>query len=580
MRIKHLFITATYTLLPFAAAGCSSADFDSATQFDEDYGTAAEAATTTGAAAMAAVIPADRVVEWKPGIPGGIPARTKICATLAPSGSNDTPKIQAALDKCPSGQVVQLKAGNFKIQGEGLAITRSGVVLRGSGPTTRLVKPAGTSYPVIIIGKRWFKYQPAINLAADGLRGSRSVKLATATALKAGELVVVNALTDPNKTIWSDRSPPGDGSRGWFSEYDRPVGQTLEVQSVSGSTVTFTTPLYTDFTKAKSAHLLRIDSNTQPLVTYSGIENLYVAGGEGGDGGGNIHLFACAYSWVKNVESEFSDGTAVNLDGTFRSEVRDSFIHSTKSPNPGGGGYGLGVNAYASDNLLENNIVWAFNKVIVMRASGGGNVIAYNYMDDGFGAGYMTIPEVGLNASHMTTPHYELFEGNQAWNFAGDSVWGNSIYITALRNHFTGKRRSAAPLQLRDEVGRRIAESVEGHRWYSFLGNVLGYSGQVPSPGGDRFAYEVLGDTPAGVVPVWKIAKDTTPTLIRHGNYDFFTKQVRWESSIASRTIPTSAYLTSKPAFFGNLPWPWVTPENPQAPVGKLPARERFEKMQ
>src|SRR5690606_24234775 len=102
---------------------------------------------------------------------------------------------------------------------------------------------------------------------------------------------------------------------------------------------------------------------------------------------------------------------------------------------------------YSADNLIENNIVWNFNKVITMRASGGGNVVGYNYFEDGWGAGYPQIPEVGLSAAHYATPHHELFEGNESWNISGDAYWGNSIYITFFRNHVDGKRRSMPPLR-------------------------------------------------------------------------------------------------------------------------------------
>jgi len=68
--------------------------------------------------------------------------------------------------------------------------------------------------------------------------------------------------------------------------------------------------------------------------------------------------------------------------------------------------------------------------MIVMRATGGGNVIGYNYLEDGWGSSYPTIPEVGLNASHFNDPHMELLEGNRAWNYDSDSFWGNSIQIT------------------------------------------------------------------------------------------------------------------------------------------------------
>jgi hypothetical protein len=319
-------------------------------------------------------------------------------------------------------------------------------------------------------------------------------------------------------------------------------------------------------------------------VSYSGVEDLYVANGEGGDGGGNIHVFAAAYSWVKNVESDASLGASVSFDGTFRSVLRDSYLHSTKNPNPGGDGYGVTVNQYAADNLIENNVVWNFNKVIVFRTSGGGNVVGYNYMEDGWGAGYPTIPEVGLNASHMTTPFMELFEGNESWNFGTDSVWGNSIYITIFRNHLTGKRRSLPPLVLTDEIGRTVAQVGQNHWWYTFMGNVLGYSGMSPAPA-STFVYE-FSSSQCGLndpVPMWNLGCDTTPQdpvviarTIRHGNFDFFTGTTTWDPTIPQQTLPASLYLTSRPAFFGTNPWPWVTPETPATPLATLPARTRL----
>src|SRR5262249_6327126 len=96
----------------------------------------------------------------------------------------------------------------------------------------------------------------------------------------------------------------------------------------------------------------------------------------------------CAYCCVKNVEASWSLGTDIGFYSTFRSVLRNSFIHETPLPNPGGSGYLSGLNVGASDNLLENNIIWYGNKEIVMRATGGGNVVAYNYMGDSFGCTY------------------------------------------------------------------------------------------------------------------------------------------------------------------------------------------------
>lgn len=534
----------------------------------------------------------ERRTEWNPGLNavGGLPLSTTVFKTIVPSGGDDTLAIQKALDTCPPGQVVQLGNGTFSIRGDGLSITRSNVVLRGNGPAnTRLIKPAGSNMPVIIIGMRWYKYTAPIALAVDAHKGDRSISLASNPGIDRGQLLIIDQTTNTQLTSWSSRSPPGDPSRGWFGEYDRPIGQVVEVKDVSGNTITLTTELHLDFLTSFSAHVVQYSGSTNgpaaPPVSYSGIEDLYVANGEGGDGGGNIHLFAAAYSWVKNVESDASLGASVNFDGTFRCVLRDSYLHSTKDPNPGGNGYGVAVNQYAADNLVENNVVWNFNKVIVCRTTGGGNVFGYNYMEDGWGAGYPTIPEVGLNASHMTTPFMELFEGNQSWNFGADSVWGNSIYITVFRNHLTGKRRSVAPLRLTDDVGRNVASLGQGHRWYNFLGNVLGYQGMSPAPSA-AFNYE-SSSAQCGTndpVPMWNLGCDATPqdrtvaaTAIRHGNFDFFSGAVKFDANISRQDLPPSLYLTQKPAFFGSNPWPWVTPETPSSPLATLPARVRFD---
>jgi Divergent InlB B-repeat domain len=75
------------------------------------------------------ILPADRMYPWTPGLmsKGGIPNRTTICATLSP-GAN----IQAALDSCPAGQVVQLNAGTFTVNN--YLLIHSGITLRGAGP--------------------------------------------------------------------------------------------------------------------------------------------------------------------------------------------------------------------------------------------------------------------------------------------------------------------------------------------------------------------------------------------------------------------------------------------------------------
>src|SRR4029077_14459095 len=76
-----------------------------------------------GTPAIADVLPPERRTTWNPGIPGGIPARTTLCAKLDAASSGNgavdaTARIQAAIDACPACQVVQLSAGDFLANGE------------------------------------------------------------------------------------------------------------------------------------------------------------------------------------------------------------------------------------------------------------------------------------------------------------------------------------------------------------------------------------------------------------------------------------------------------------------------------
>src|SRR5262249_1419027 len=77
---------------------------------------------TDGTLPVGQIVPASRMTDWtKPGLTarGGIPHRTTIYKTLSPLGGtqDDNPQIQAALNTCPAGQVVQLTAGVFRLNG-------------------------------------------------------------------------------------------------------------------------------------------------------------------------------------------------------------------------------------------------------------------------------------------------------------------------------------------------------------------------------------------------------------------------------------------------------------------------------
>jgi hypothetical protein len=606
----------------------------------------------------------------------GIPNRTTIYTTLTPNGTDDTTQIQTAINNCPPNQVVQLSAGVFRVTGNGLWIHTPNMTLRGAGagqgkstgvngvcedgrgsgvfPTadataTMIVKAdraTNYNYEVISVSPPGVNdgWASKILLTANAVQGAYSCNVATTAGLSVGMIVLVDEKTGPvtgpgNPGIGLDPDivygpqvaiANNPGAYYWFcaanngptAEFARHITQLMEIATISGNTVTFTTPFHHGLSTANDA---KIFIHQHDLLRGVGIENLMVFGGYNGDYHGNVPFVNCAYCWMKNCESFYSNGTGIGFYFCFRCELRDSFCHETPSPIYGGNGYLTGLNTATSDCLFENNIMWFGNKVIVMRGTGGGNVVAYNYMDDAFGYTYCNSPEAGVNAGHYTCPHMELLEGNWSQNYKGDSFWGNSFCITVFRNYLTAHRGARPPLNTYVYTGQspnvsygdytsRVAVDNQAYGYNTnFVGNVLGMNGQVlytepTNPGASLTGWAIeqitnaqwssgvnnknalmwnIGQYQASVgdpaINGWSFIDGSYTTQLRQGNWDWVTATQKWlglggtyTNPVGSpQSIPASMYLTSKPAFFGSNPWPWVDPStgNPTA----LPAKVRMD---
>jgi hypothetical protein len=571
------------------------------------------AITSARAQVDTSIVPPEGRTTWAPGVRGGIPVRTTLCATVQAvdfgNGALEASSaVQAAIAACPAGQVVQLSAGTFLINN--YILINKGITLRGAGPgQTRLVKTNGAKpfeyrpdnqQPIIIVGpQRWPKVNDAtsVNLSADAVKGTNFVTVANAAGFAPGQFVLLdeddfntaswtplpNRVGGQPSAIWaSDRvvfqrhnpseaiDDPFPASLTWFSRAARPLCEIKEISAVSGNRITFSTPVHIAYTTSKLAQLTRyVDVH----VRDAGIEDLTVSGGADG----NIRFEVAAYSWMKNVENTFWLGEGVAVNNSFRIEIRDSFIHDASWPYPGGGGYAISLAFAASEVLIENNAVNKANKVMVARSAGAGCVAGYNYMDNGYIAYDLNWVEVGLNASHMVGSHHVLFEGNQAVNYDSDNTHGNAIAMTVFRNHLVGRRSEFAGMS-----NARGGGLMYGSWWHSFIGNVIGEPGRM-----NGWVYEDPGDgTFRGLVSyIWKFGYDPAhweqaadpkvkSTALRDGNFDYLTNQVRWDR--AAQTLPASLYLSGKPAFFGSNAWPWVEPVG-GTKLGVLPARQRFQ---
>jgi Pectate lyase superfamily protein len=588
------------------------------------------------------IIPADRMFSWNPGMKskGGVPHRTIICATLSPSGGNDSAAIQAKLDSCPSNQVVMLSPGTFVVNnyllihspitlsGSGAGVTilkkingangRTSQVVAGTNGILTPVAPGSYTYdtqPIIVIGpSRWPgpNQSTSQNLMADGEQGAFSVTVVNGSGFSAGQFVLLDELSGASwqptpagfpsaarvwrgdHVAWNIHNPsqPGDdppAAMSWFMRTNRPTSEIKEIASVSGNTVTFTSPLSIGYRTSHRAQLTQYTANSNGgnggvQVVNAGVENLTAAGGADGA----VRFEVTAYCWAKNIEVTQWIGEGVALDNSFRVEVRDSYIHTGAWPEPGGGGYAVSVAAGTSEALIEDNISIDVNKVMVFRSSGAGSVVAYNYADDGWIFGTDTWAEGGINASHMAGPHHVLFEGNYSFNADSDYTHGNAIYLTFFRNCLSGQRRSFT------DANHRAVGLAYGSWWDSFVGNILGRRDQMagwtytaPAMSCDANGNNCTGNNANWTEKVvwllgydperWSMNPDpqTLSTVIRDGNYDFLTNSQRWHNTPGGFAMPDSMYLTSKPAFFKTNPWPWTDPST--GTIYTLPAKARYD---
>src|SRR2546425_3685451 len=165
---------------------------------------------TVRAAAAAApwsgILDPSRAIDWShAGIPGGIPNRTTICASLDPGST--AAQIDAAIAACPPNQVVFLTAGTFTLSA-GLNM-KSDVTLRGAGATrTKLVFTGTTQcdrgpppYPVICL-KGSFSWSGGVENSADWTagygKGSTVITLSSTANLRAGEsFLILDQVDDP-----------------------------------------------------------------------------------------------------------------------------------------------------------------------------------------------------------------------------------------------------------------------------------------------------------------------------------------------------------------------------------------------
>lgn len=521
------------------------------------------------------VIPAERRADWHPGIEGGIPARTTVCAdvqadygAVGDGTTNDAPAFQAAIAACPEGQVVFIPAGTYRLD-DSLLIEK-GIVLRGEGPAhTRLLfyGAASTSNRGYIhLGDLWDN--PAgYTAVTSATQGVATLGVASTAGFAQDGYIFIDQIDDPSFVTIEGTGGTCEwcGSRNGES---RALTQMMRIGSVGSGSLDVDPAPYLSYATTFSPEIYR----PYLVVREAGIEDLYLEDASLATASrDNIRLKNCARCWVRNIESYKVMEHHVLVQQCHHCEIRDSYIHDSHVWE-GGQGYGILLSTATTATLVENNVLYELHCPGMIASGPAGNVMAYNYAlrthgrQDNWSYGSFT--------DHAAHPHMNLFEGNVGHSFGADFYWGSASHQTVYRNYFD----MADP----DKTAGLQAVTVDKYNYYfNIVGNVLGAPGTTG-------VYEYPSASPCDVFVKaafvlgysGSCSADNDPqvhaTILRHGNYDAITQTTQWDEGNSDHELPPSLYLDAKPDFFGCRPWPPIGPDlDPM--IGRIPAQDRYE---
>ena len=560
----------------------------------------------TSGAVFSEIIPLDRICDWTPGVnvgvPGGIPHRTVIGSTVdaAAYGTGEvdaSAAIGAAIDACPSGQVVMIPAGTYRLDHRVDRARAGNITIRGAGLGKTILKATSKTQVLLLGTADWPRATAGLAITAGATKGSTVLTVADASSITVGKLVRIEQNDLPY--VICSTAP---------TKNNKLMSAMFRVTAKTATSITVMPPLPIDFTQSPALVQYGI-----PPLTNTGVEDLTIDCNSMAWAGLEFdQAWGC---WIKNVEIKNSTGRQMFLICFVNGEIRHNYTHDVV----GGGPNHEGIDLYqdGSFNLIEDNIAYngGFPGIILGDSKGGcaGNVIAYNFA---YAANTGASTAAGMNISVSHGPHnmMNLVEGNITECLGSDGYFGSTSHITVARNWFTATHPTATENLLAVNIGR-------WNNYFSLVGNVLGassfsaagqfqpetpfrYTTQViyklgfPNMGNNGFSKTWGPTTPpdymaqaaqqpggdshgTGGKTLQELDLNVKNTLLWHGNYDYLNHAVVWDATIADHAIPKSYFRSSKPVWFGNLSWPPFDPADPPGPFNdsnlcRIPAGYRY----
>ncbi len=444
------------------------------------------------------IIPASRRIEWKAGVPGGIPDAPPISRNVKDYGAvgdgsrDDTQAFKNAISGAEH-MAILIPAGTYKLT-DTLSIGRHGVVLLGEGARqTELVFTLKNAQARAIrfggVGGNW------VDIQSGYRKGSKVLTLSNASGFTSGTYIEYQEANDTSQT-----DPTGEFDQSWAQNLK---GQMNKVVGVSGNTMTLDKEIYQDYLSSQRPKVRSLS-----LLSGCGLEDLKIRLTPDGDPH-TVEFDLVRDSWIFRCELAWTSKYALNFVRTYQCEVLGNYFHQSHDYGDGGHGYGINLQYHATDNLMMDNIFVEFRHSMISHLGSTGNVWAYNYSREG------TRQDLAAHGHWLSA---ELFEGNHFSSSHCTDYWGPAgPFNTYLRNKIRGDQSQFAGMGF-----------FKYSRVQNYVGNdLLKGNAQVASGAGD---------------------------ILRHYNWENGGIQ---QDSRCSNQKPVSSYLfSSKPWFFGSKPWP------------------------
>lgn len=563
--------------------------------------------------AWSGILDPTRVIDWSgAGVPGGIPSGswTQAGATVQTSacGANCNTAIQNALNACGTNHFVLLGTGTFNFTH---FVIPPNCALRGQGDSTVLndtgTDPAPVSFANNISGTNTpFVSGSAVSFTG-GVQGATTIVVSNASGIGVGSILM---LTQPDITSFMTQSGHGGNCDFCNSGYpnDGNSGQIVRVTNVAGTTITIDPPLF--YAYANPSFEFRF---TVTVAANSGLEFLKISQNDThpNSNSATINMIGAYGSWVQGIHSDFADNAHMFLQYSLHCSVIDSFFHDAFQHGPGSNDQQLNLAYKSTLNLIQNNIFWRMHVGIMNQRGDAGNVIAYNYSaghyDSTAASGMWNEPGIDSHGAH---PWFNLVEGNQVGAFLWDDYWGSHSHLTLFRNWAVGENTYLLPKDQRGALtgstiftdnGNNFSNDVNDfNNYFNIVGNISGNAhfnslspaGVKISPAsgfsngvGFRIGYNGSSNSAVaqGTCSPVTVGGCAYKTAFIHGQYDLSNDTFIWDAGHPDHTLPASFYLTSKPSWFGSVPFPPIGPDVNSGGTGSLkyvndiPAKKCFD---